>query len=157
MRKRTRARQLALEVLYQVDLCGDGVLDEALADMRVRAGDVDVSDFAVTLVRGTRARCDELDEVIRQVAQNWDLSRMATIDRNILRLGAYELRFRDDIPPKVSINEAIELGKAYSTAESGTFVNGILDRIKNSFVDDDESDTGAADTPAGEPPGGATP
>ena len=72
---------------------------------------------------------------------------MATIDRNILRLGSYELLHRDDIPPKVSINEAIELGKRYSTAESGTFVNGILDRIKNSFVPPGE-DAAATGGPA---------
>jgi len=133
MRKRTRARQFALEVLYQVDLCGRGVLEESLADMAGRAGEPDVAGFALSLVSGTLEKLPELDPVIRQVAENWDLSRMATIDRNILRLGAYELLYRDDIPPKVSINEAIELGKRYSTAESGTFVNGILDRIKNSF------------------------
>ena len=131
MRKRTRARQFALEVLYQADLMGPEVLEEALLDMIERADDPEVGDFAVTLVRGTHEHVAELDDVIRSTAENWDLSRMATIDRNILRLGAYELLHRDDIPPKVSINEAIELGKHYSTAESGTFVNGILDRIKN--------------------------
>jgi len=133
MRKRTRARQFALEVLYQVDLCGPDVLEDSLADMVERAGEPDVSSFASALVRGTLEKLPELDPIIREVAQNWDLSRMTTIDRNILRLGGYELLYRDDIPPKVSINEAIELGKRYSTAESGTFVNGILDRIKNSF------------------------
>lgn len=134
MRKRTRARQFALEVLYQVDLCGSEVFEESLADMVARAGDSEVSDFASSLVRGTLQTRDELDRIIKEVAQNWDLSRMATIDRNILRLGTYELLHREDIPPKVSINEAIELGKRYSTAESGTFVNGILDHIKSGFA-----------------------
>jgi N utilization substance protein B len=134
MRKRTKARQFALEVLYHVDLCGTGVLETSVAEMTERAGGRDVSDFASALVRGTLENRPRLDDIIREVVQNWDLSRMATIDRNILRLGAYELLHRDDIPPKVSINEAIELGKRYSTAESGTFVNGILDRIKNHFA-----------------------
>ena len=134
MRKRTRARQLALEVLYQVDLCGEGVLEEALAEMAERSGDADVTSFASGLVRGTLRNRPEIDRVVGEVAQNWDLSRMATIDRNILRLGTFELLHCDDIPPKVSINEAIELGKHYSTAESGTFVNGILDRLKSNFV-----------------------
>lgn len=141
MRKRTRARQFAIEVLYHVDLCGSGVLETSLAEMVGRADDPDVSGFASTLVTGTLEKRGELDRIIREVAQNWDLSRMATIDRNILRLGSYELLYRDDIPPKVSINEAIELGKRYSTAESGTFVNGILDRIKNSFAPSGEDVT----------------
>jgi len=153
MRKRTRARQFALEVLYQVDLCGTAVLEESLADMVERAGDSDVSGFASALVRGTLQKCPELDRVIGEVAQNWDLSRMATIDRNILRLGAYELLFRDDIPPKVSINEGIELGKLYSTAESGTFVNGILDHIKNGFAPAAKR----AAQPSDESPDGAVP
>ena len=153
MRKRTRARQLALEVLYQVDLCGTAVLDEALADMVARADEPDVRDFAAGLVTGTLDRRDELDRVIKEVAQNWDLSRMATIERNILRLGTYELLHRDDIPPKVSINEAIELAKAYSTAESGMFVNGILDRIKNNFAAAEKG----GDEPPGEPEGGTDP
>ena len=151
MRKRTRARQFALEVLYQVDLCGEALTEEALADMCQRADDHDVSGFASELVRGTLGNTETLDDIIRQVAQNWDLSRMATIDRNILRLVAFELLHRDDIPPKVSINEALELGKLYSTAESGTFVNGILDRIKNSF-----SAPGADASPPASPDG-ATP
>ena len=137
MRKRTRARHAALEVLYQVDLCGIDTLGDALADMVGRAGDGEVGDFATVLVRGTLAEVSELDRIIREVAQNWDLGRMATIDRNILRLGAYELLHCADIPSKVSINEAIELAKGYSTAESGTFVNGILDHIKNSFLKPD--------------------
>jgi len=167
MRKRTRARQFALEVLYQVDLCGSAVLETSLAEMVGRADEADVSGFASTLVTGTLEKRDELDRVIREVAQNWDLSRMTTIDRNILRLGTYELLYRDDIPPKVSINEAIELGKRYSTAESGTFVNGILDRIKNSFTPSVEEvpateegapaeGGGAEDTPDDAAPGEAS-
>ena len=154
MRKRTRARQFALEVLYQVDLCGEGVTAEALVDMCARAADREVSDFATALVRGTRAHLAEIDDIIQQVAQNWDLSRMATVDRNVLRLGSFELLHRDDIPPKVSINEAIELAKQYSTAESGTFVNGILDRIKNSFApaSPEEGTTDAADATDGAGP-----
>ena len=129
MRKRTRARQFALEVLYQTDLCGAAILEEALADMAERAGDSSVSEFAATLVRGTLEKLPEIDPVIREVAQNWDLSRMATIDRNVLRLGAYELLHRPEVPPKVAVDEAIRLAKKFSTAESSAFVNGILDRL----------------------------
>ena len=134
MRKRTRARQLALEVLFQVDLLGASSLTEAMEDMAGRSDDATVTAFAVALVRGTLDKVADIDRVIREVAENWDLARMATVDRNVLRLGAFELLYREDIPPKVSINEAIDLAKSYSTAESGTFVNGILDRIKNAYA-----------------------
>ncbi len=149
MRKRTRARQLALEVLYQVDLLGAGALAEALGDMSDRCEDPQVSAFAASLVRGTLDRVADIDAIIRKVAENWDLARMATVDRNVLRLGAFELLHREDIPPKVSINEAIELAKMYSTAESGTFVNGILDRIKNSYAPKEKASPASADEPAG--------
>ncbi len=145
MRKRTRARQLALEALYQVDLLGAGALSEALGDMAERSEDPQVSAFAAALVRGTLDKLPDIDKLIREVAQNWDLSRMATIDRNVLRLGTFELLYREDIPPKVSINEAIELAKAYSTAESGTFVNGILDRIKNAYAPKEKGSGAGAD------------
>jgi transcription antitermination factor NusB len=82
------------------------------------------------LVRGVTAERDEIDAKISSVAQNWDITRMAVIDRNVLRMASYELLYRDEIPPKVSINEAIELGKRFSTKNSGAFINGILDRIK---------------------------
>jgi len=82
------------------------------------------------LIRGTLEHRDEADELIKKHAQNWELHRMAAVDRNILRLAIYEMLYRDDIPPVVSINEAIELAKAYGGADSGRFVNGILDRIR---------------------------
>ena len=72
--------------------------------------------------------------MLSKVARNWDLRRMATIDRNVLRMAIFELLYCEDIPPKVSINEAIELGKKFSTANSGAFINGILDRVKNEFT-----------------------
>jgi N utilization substance protein B len=86
--------------------------------------------FADTLIRGVLERRDELDEIIRKHALNWDLHRMAVVDRNVMRLGIYEMLFRDDIPPVVSINEAVDIAKRFSTEESGRFVNGILDRVK---------------------------
>ena len=148
MRRRTRARRLALEVLYQADLLGPGVVEEGLSSpMHVRSGPgvgkrtSDARRFADQLVRGVIEHRDEIDARIRAVAENWDLARMAAVDRNVLRLGAYELLYRDDIPPKVSINEAVELAKRYSTADSGTFVNGILDRIMNQLLPTAEDPT----------------
>jgi len=131
VKKRTRARELALQFLYQLDLRGRDFLSEAEAFVRGEEADRSTVEFAVLLVRGTAQHRDDLDEVIRSVAQNWDIERMAVIDRNVLRLASYELLHCADIPPKVSINEAIELGKRYSTQNSGGFINGILDKIKD--------------------------
>ena len=99
------------------------VLAHAEASSETRA-------FAQRLIGGVHERWDELDGVIRRVAQNWDIGRMAVIDRNVLRLATFELLYCKDIPPKVTLNEAIELGKRFSTANSGGFINGILDKIK---------------------------
>jgi transcription antitermination factor NusB len=131
MKKRTRARELALQLLYQVDLRGDEVLAEDKQFVREHETDKGARDFALHLVRGTVEHRDEIDSIIRSVAQNWDIARMAIIDRNVLRMASFELLYCKDIPPKVSINEAIELGKRFSTEKSGGFINGILDKIKD--------------------------
>jgi N utilization substance protein B len=90
--------------------------------------------FAEKLVQGVLERRDALDEQIKKYAQNWDLHRMAVVDRNVLRLAIYEMMHRDDIPPVVSINEAVDIAKRFSTEESGKFVNGILDKIKGDLL-----------------------
>ena len=130
MRKRTRARELALQILYQVDLRGSEILDDIDGIMERTGKAPDVTDFARELVVGTAAASQEADELIASVAEHWDVRRMAAVDRNILRMAVFEMRDRTDIPAKVTINEAIELGKKYSTAQSGAFINGILDRIR---------------------------
>ena len=129
VRKRTRARELALQVLYVFDQRGAEIADEI--DQIVDRGDPDgqVRAFARNVVKGTIENRDGIDKQITDVAENWNLHRMAVVDRNVLRLACYEILFLDDIPPKVSINEAIELAKKFSTIESGRFVNGILDKI----------------------------
>jgi len=131
MKKRTRSRELALQFLYQLDLRGQSLLSELEEFMRSEERDRGTIDFALLLVNGTYERRVEIDAVVRDVAQNWDIERMAVIDRNVLRMATFELLHCDDIPPKVSINEAIELGKRYSTQNSGGFINGILDKIKD--------------------------
>ncbi|MFC1675356.1 transcription antitermination factor NusB [Candidatus Omnitrophota bacterium] len=133
MRKRTKARELALQILYQADVTRSGY-DQVLKSFwesgeHDQAGD-EVKDFTVSLVKGVADNLKDIDAKIKEYAANWQLERMAFIDRNILRLGAYELLLRDDIPPKVSINEAVELAKKYSAQESSKFVNGILDKVK---------------------------
>ena len=130
MKKRTRARELTLQFLYQVDLRGLEMMDEVKQFLAEEEGDQSTREFALHLIRGIVEQDQELDEMIAMVAQNWEIGRMAVIDRNILRMATYEILKRDDIPPKVSINEAIELGKRFSTSNSGAFINGILDKIK---------------------------
>ena len=129
MRRRTKSREYALQLLYQVDVtrsASQDVMDEFWAQHEVPA---DVRDFAAALVSGTLTHRDEIDRLIAQHADNWQINRMAVVDRNILRMGAYELLYAEDVPPKVSLNEAVELAKRFGDEESSKFVNGILDTI----------------------------
>ncbi len=128
-----------MQILFQVDLRGPAYSTEVgstLAELCQQAStqddelDAEVAEFATRLVEGTVANREAIDERLQAVTRNWDLRRMAAIDRNVLRMAIYELVFCQDVPPKVAINEAIELGKKYSTANSGGFVNGILDRVR---------------------------
>jgi transcription antitermination factor NusB len=131
MKKRTRSRELALQFLYQIDLLGPEKLSDLTDFLREEGGDQETARYARVLIEGTVDSTAELDAEIQQVAQNWQIERMAVIDRNVLRLAAFELLHCDEIPPKVAINEGIELGKRFSTQNSGAFINGILDKIKN--------------------------
>ncbi|MEM7306001.1 MAG: transcription antitermination factor NusB [Planctomycetota bacterium] len=134
MKKRTRSRELTLQFLYMLDLRGPEFLAEVEEFLREEEPDAAAREFALHLIRGTAENLEDINEIIRKIAQNWDIERMAVIDRNVLRMATYELVHRPDIPPKVSINEAIELGKRYSTQNSGGFINGVLDRIKDGFA-----------------------
>jgi N utilization substance protein B len=98
------------------------------------AGEAETRLFADPLIRGVIEHRDELDERIKQHARNWDFHRIAAVDRNIMRLAIFEMLHREDIPPVVSINEAVDIAKKYSTQESGKFVNGILDRIREGIL-----------------------
>jgi N utilization substance protein B len=128
-RKRTLARELALQLLYVADE-NRGLTEEDIA-YHLETADTppEVAAFTCQLVLGTRSQLAQLDEIISSIAVNWRISRMSVVDRNILRMASYELLHIEDIPPKVSINEAVDLAKKYSTADSGSFVNGILDKI----------------------------
>ncbi|MCG2713508.1 MAG: transcription antitermination factor NusB [Candidatus Omnitrophota bacterium] len=133
MRKRTKAREYVLQMLYQVDITRGG-WQEIFENFWESKDDEDSSeelkDFSAQLFKGTVEHSQEIDKKISLYAANWQLERMAFVDRNIMRLGCFELLFREDIPPKVAINEAVELAKKYSGSESGKFVNAILDKIK---------------------------
>lgn len=130
MKRRTRSRELALQFLYQVDLRGADLIDEVDGYLSDAESDDETRKFARDLVVGTFERIVEIDAMITSVAQNWQIDRMAVIDRNVLRMATFELLWCPAIPPKVSINEAIELGKRFSTENSGGFINGIIDKIK---------------------------
>jgi N utilization substance protein B len=134
VRVRTRARELALQFLFQADFHDadyrlelEAFLDEALAG---KAGETEARAYARELVDGVLRHRGEIDAKIQEAAKNWDLQRMAGADRNALRIGCFELLYGKSVPMKVAINEAIELGKRYSTEASGAFINGILDRIR---------------------------
>ncbi len=119
-----------LQFLFQSDF-GDkdhrkNNLKQFLSD---KENDPEVKKFASEIIDGTLSMLDEIDSAIKKAAENWVLERMAAVDRNILRFAVYELLQRKDIPPAVTINEAIEIAKKYSTLESASFINGILDKI----------------------------
>jgi transcription antitermination factor NusB len=128
VRKRTQAREFALKALYQKDVRGE--LPPASLDALCAAESADdMVPFGRELVEGCLANQQSIDKIIEETAENWRIDRMPIIDRNILRLATYEMVCRDDTPPKVAINEAIELAKRYSTENSPTFVNGVLDKV----------------------------
>jgi len=133
MRKRTKAREHALKILYAVDITGEEAkkcIDTYWQTNEEK--DAEIKAFANTLVLGAVNNGKEIDRMISKYATNWQLNRMAVIDRNILRFATYELLFADEIPPKVTINEAIDIAKRYGDNDSGKFVNGVLDKINKS-------------------------
>jgi N utilization substance protein B len=159
MGQRREARERAVQFLFQHDLNPADKLDEALdhfwdsqrapaiAEEKAAATwgqktdlppataqELATRSFSDLLIRGVLEHRAELDQRITQIAQNWDLQRMAVVDRNILRLAIYEMLYREDIPPVVSINEAVDIAKKFSTEDSGKFVNGLLDKIKGELM-----------------------
>lgn len=140
MSRRSRAREVVLQILYQDDLNPDRRLstDEDFLTRRL-VGDQALIDFAKELVAGVRRNRRELDEMLKRRAMNWSLERMAATDRNVLRLGAYEIMF-SDTPDRVAVNEAVELAKRYGAKQSPQFVNGILDRLMHEESGRDKTD-----------------
>ena len=110
-------------------------MDQLTEFLKQETEDTAIHEFAIRLCTGAYGAVEEADRCLREVARNWDLKRMAVIDRNVLRMAIYELLHCPDIPPKVTINEAIEIGKKFSTANSGAFINGILDRVRLDLVE----------------------
>jgi len=134
MGKRRRAREAAIQYHFWRDL-QRGASPEKIDDFfELCPVKPTVREFAQPLIEGMVAHLAEIDERIRRYSENFDFNRIAAVDRNILRLAIYEMLCRDDIPPVVSINEAIELAKTFGGAESGRFVNGILDRVRKDLT-----------------------
>jgi len=127
---RRDAREAAIQYLYQRELQGDE--SDALLEefYQLRGLSPSARRFCEVLLKGWMSHRAEIDEAIRRHARNYEFSRLSAVDRNILRIGCQEVLFCDDIPPAVAINEAIEIAKKFSTAESGKFVNGVLDNIR---------------------------
>jgi N utilization substance protein B len=159
MGKRREARERAVQFLFEHDLNPpdelEGALNQFWESQRAAAiaeekgaatwgqpvelppptaDEAAVRLFADPLIRGALEHRDELDDVIKKHAKNWELHRIAAVDRNILRLAIYEMQYREDIPPVVSINEAVDIAKKFSTQDSGKFVNGILDKVKSELM-----------------------
>lgn len=141
------SRQVALQNLYQIDLIGknaikpewitkeflkqNSCLEDSFPDKETekKFEYSDIAEYALELVKGCLAYWEEINQKISSLAKNWALERMPVIDRSILRIAVYELCYSQDVPSSVAMNEAIELGKAFSTVQSGSFINGILDNL----------------------------
>jgi N utilization substance protein B len=131
---RRKSREFALQVLYQLTIIKQDVTT-ALAQFQENfLSDGRADDFLKRLVQGVLEHRSELDRLIETYSENWRLDRINLVDRNILRLALFELLYCEEIPPKVTINEAIDLGKRFGSEDSGSFINGILDRIQHDVI-----------------------
>lgn len=132
MKRRRKAREFALQFLYQQDITGNPQQDykEGLELFwTLHPTETEVKQYTEYIISGTLEHVEEIDSLIKQYSQHWNISRMGIVERNILRLSIFEIRYSQDVPDKVSINEAIEIAKIFGTEDSGRFINGILDRI----------------------------
>jgi len=132
---RRKAREDALQILYQLDLNNDLSVETALKHFEALylKNQTFLDDFTRRLVEGIGKHVLEIDARIRSVSENWRPDRMAAVDRNILRLGAYELLYCDDIPATVTLNEMVEISKEFGSESTPAFINGVLDKIKEKF------------------------
>jgi transcription antitermination protein NusB len=158
MGQRRRSREIALQILYRIDMT-ECPPDEAIAlhyelitpgtDHEVQASLL-VRPFAEHLVRGVYLHQAEIDQIIVSASDHWRLDRMSLVDRNILRIALFEMLYCPDVPPKVSINEAIDIGKKFGSEDSGAFINGVLDHIMGKHQKADQ--TSAPSAPSGTQP-----
>ena len=130
MGKRRKSREHSLKILYRRDITRediDKIIKSYWKENNINSG---MTDFSEQLAKGTANNLEKIDNYIKKVSEHWPLERMGIIDRNIPRMGVHELLFMKDIPPKVTIDEAIEIAKKFGTDDSANFVNGLLDKIK---------------------------
>jgi len=139
MGKRRLSRELALKFLYQLDVLSDKKADleldfeselKGFLNTQEEIRDEDTKKFMITLASGVFDNIESIDQLITKYSDNWKISRMSKIDRNILRLAVYEMLYLSNIPHPVTINEAVDIAKKYGTGESGSFINGIIDRVR---------------------------
>ncbi|HPW69554.1 MAG: transcription antitermination factor NusB [Desulfomonilia bacterium] len=137
MKIRTKAREIALQYLYQVDITKNHTEDTLRDFIGHFVEDRDVVPYAHDLINGVYTHLHRIDELIEAASKNWSVSRMSTTDRNILRIATYELVFKPDIPYKVAINEGIELAKKFGSPRFPAFANGVLDRVRTEASSDE--------------------
>lgn len=129
MRQRRKAREVALKVLYKLDILNIDSKEAVELFWNNFEAHEGVKEFSSLLIEGTWKNRGEIDSLISSYSENWSLARMSRVDKSILRMAVYELLYCNDIPPKVTLNEAIDLGKLYGSENSGAFINGILDAL----------------------------
>ena len=130
MGTRRQAREIAMQALFYMDMRNDVSVEMLEHFCGNFCPSKKIQPFFLKMVNGVLGAKSELDALIERFSENWDISRMSGVDRNVMRIAAFELIYCDDIPPKVSINEAVDVGKKFGTEESGAFINGILDSIR---------------------------
>ena len=136
--RRSRAREVALQMLYQEDVNPRQSVEEIKEFVHARLQNEELEAFCISLILGVKRNQDELDAMLSKTATNWALDRMASTDRNLLRLGAFEILYTET-PDRVAVNEAIEIAKRFGSGQSAPFVNGILDKF---ITGDREQETG---------------
>ena len=139
MGHRRKAREVTLKVLYQIDIAETEVEEAIELFWKCFDAPEDVCEFSSKLIRGVVEHIEDVDKTIKSCSEHWSLGRMAKVDRNILRMAVYELLYCNDIPPKVTLNEAIDLGKDYGSENSSSFINGILDALYAKLKADNET------------------
>lgn len=144
MGSRRKARELALQMLFQWEVGGNTPNHIISTFLRAQKAEADVQEFARTLFEGTVQEVDHLDHLVRERAEHWRLERMAVVDRNVLRLALYELLHRPETPAAVVINEALEIARRFSGTDSAEFVNGVLDGVRKSLGASESKGNGPA-------------
>jgi len=136
MGTRRQARELAMQALFYMDIRKDASEETLEYFCDCFCPSKKSRPFFRKLVNGVLGKKGQIDALVERFSQNWNISRMSCVDRNVMRIAIYEMLYCDDIPPKVSINEAVDIGKKFGTQESGAFINGIMDSIREALLEE---------------------